>query len=478
MAIHSRWRVQQQLAREVIFSGKVNCTTGERTITVQQVAALRVCRMAASPLGMFLSYLRQQVYSQHADGDNVLLERFVQQQQEDAFATLLGRYGPLVLRVCRHILSQEPDVEDAFQATFLVLAHKAGSLHPGKPLAPWLYGVACRVAMAARRCQARRRFYEQQGASMHAEDHLENSEDKDLQAMLHEEVDRLPAKYRQPLVLCYFDGQTHDQAAARLAWPVGTVRTRLSRGRDLLHRRLVRRGVTLSTGAFLGVFAQTGASAAVPVDLSETTLKAVMLVAAGETAKAGVSAGVHSLVQGVLRTMFLSKVKSLVVLLLLVVGLTVGGTGIGFAIFNSPLVVAQPGVNPDEAKTPSLPKEKKADGKEQADYAERFKEASVVLRVKRFPGQTVQSFDKGQLVLVGHHAAIVQVLKNEGPDKELGKASRKDAYIYFEFCDAGLPAEECTVFLVPKVNEVGPCDYTFIGDRTSARGVSHPKLAR
>jgi len=280
--------------------------------------------MAASPLGTFLNLLRQQVCLQQADSDSVLLERFVQQQQEDAFATLLGRYGPLVLRVCRHILGQEQDVEDAFQATFLVLAHKAGSLHPGKPLAPWLYGVACRVAVAARRRQARRRFHEQQGASMHTENHLENSEEKDMQAVLHEEVDRLPAKYRQPLVLCYFDGQTHDQAAARLAWPVGTVRTRLSRGRDMLHSRLTRRGVTLSAGAFAGLLSQ--AEAAVPTGLTDTTLKAVMLVAAGDTATAGVSAGVASLVQGVLRTMFLSKVKSLAVVLLLVgiLGMTLG----------------------------------------------------------------------------------------------------------------------------------------------------------
>ena len=205
--------------------------------------------MAALPLGTFLRFIRQQVGPRLADSDTVLLERFVQQHEEDAFATLLGRYGPLVLRVCRQVLAHEQDVEDAFQATFLVLAHKAGSLHPGKPLAPWLHGVACRVAMEARRRNARRRYHEQQGAVMHAEDNLENGEGQDVGAVLHEEVDRLPAKYRQPLVLCYFDGQTHDQAAARLGWPVGTVRTRLSRGRDLLHRRLVRRGVTASASS-------------------------------------------------------------------------------------------------------------------------------------------------------------------------------------------------------------------------------------
>src|SRR5262249_45358847 len=153
-------------------------------------------------------------------------------------------------------------------------------------LAPWLHGVACRVAMEARRRNTRRQYHEHQGAVMHVEKDLEGGEAKDLQAVLHEEVNRLPAKYRQPMVLCYFDGQTYDQAATRLAWPVGTVRTRLSRGRDLLHSRLIRRGVTLSAGAFTGLLSQTGASAAVPTSLSDTTLKAVMLVAAGETAKA------------------------------------------------------------------------------------------------------------------------------------------------------------------------------------------------
>jgi Sigma-70, region 4 len=101
--------------------------------------------------------------------------------------------------------------------------------------------------------------------------HLGNGEGKDLKAVLHEEVDRLPAKYRQPLVLCYFDGQTHDQAAARLAWPIGTVRTRLRRGRDLLHSRLVQRGVTLSAGAFTALLSQAEASASVPTGLTATT---------------------------------------------------------------------------------------------------------------------------------------------------------------------------------------------------------------
>ena len=205
-------------------------------------------------------------------------------------------------------------MEDAFQATFLVLSHKASSLHPGKPLAPWLHGVACRVAMEARRRNARRRYHEKQGAVMHAEDNLQAVDGLDQGTILHEEVGRLPAKYRQPLVLCYFDGQTHDQAAAHLGWPVGTVRTRLSRGRDLLHRRLVRRGVT--AGVLTSLLSQAGASAAVPMALTETTLQAVMLTLAGDAA-AGISANVASLAQGVLRTMFLSKVKLIAVVGLL-----------------------------------------------------------------------------------------------------------------------------------------------------------------
>jgi serpin B len=282
--------------------------------------------MAALPLGSLIRLLRQQIGPHVDDGDAALLERFTQRCDELAFATLLGRYGPLVLRVCRQILVQEQDVEDAFQAAFLVLAHKAGSVLAGKPLAPWLHGVACRVAMEARRRNARRRYHEHRGAVVRAEGMPRQQPEDGRTAVLHEEVDRLPAKYRQPLVLCYFDGQTHDQAAARLGWPVGTVRTRLSRGRDLLHRRLVRRGVTLSAAALTTALSQAVATGAVPVALSEGTLKAVMLVAAGDAATAGIPATVTSLVQGVLRTMFLSKFKPLVAVVLLggVLGLGLG----------------------------------------------------------------------------------------------------------------------------------------------------------
>ena len=169
---------------------------------------------------------------------------------EDAFATLLGRYGPLVLRACRQILAHEQDVEDAFQATFLVLARKAGSLHARRPLAVWLHEVACRVAMEARRRNARRRHHEAKGAVMPPRRSSRRSKTKTWGPCCMRKSSSLPAKYRQPMVLCYFDGQTHDQAAAQLGWPVGTVKTRLSRGRDLLQTRLVRRGVTASAAAF------------------------------------------------------------------------------------------------------------------------------------------------------------------------------------------------------------------------------------
>ncbi|MBL8793307.1 MAG: sigma-70 family RNA polymerase sigma factor [Planctomycetia bacterium] len=282
--------------------------------------------MAGMQVGSFLRSLRLRLGALHSDQDACLLERFVQNQDADAFAALLGRYGPLVLRVCRQLLSREEDVEDAFQATFLVLARKAGSIRQGELLAAWLHAVACR---AAREIRARsvRPMPDLRSEPMTQDRASAQAEQRELDQLLHEEVERLPVKYRRPIVACYLDGQTHEQAAERLGWPVGTVRTRLSQGRDLLHTRLVRRGVALSITVLLGRLAEASASVTVPAALSDSTLRAALLVAAGgDPVGAGVSAGVAAVVQGVLHSMWLSKLKivGVVVLALVLAGGALG----------------------------------------------------------------------------------------------------------------------------------------------------------
>ena len=251
----------------------------------------------------------------------------------------------MVLSVCRQFLRDPNDVEDAFQATFLVLVRKAGALRQKELLGNWLYGVAFRVALRARSVALRR----QSRVCAHQQvDDLANdprrkgtaSADETVQAeeerpMLHEEVYRLPQRYRTPIVLCYFEGLSHEQAAARLGWPVGTVKGRLSRARELLRGRLSRRGVTVTSAAIGAQLAITPARASVPASLAHSTLKAALAIAEGAAASLTASSAVslHSagVTEGVLQAMFLSQMKLVAIPILVAAGiLTTSATLIAY----------------------------------------------------------------------------------------------------------------------------------------------------
>jgi HlyD family secretion protein len=245
--------------------------------------------------------------------DVQLLDRYVGRSDdgaEAAFTALVKRHGPMVLRVCRGELNDRHTAEDAFQATFLILARKARSIRKGGSLASWLYGVARRVARRARADRLRRIAHERQGALMADHPSLTVHNPTELLPEIQEEVDRLPGKYRAPIILCYLEGLTHEEAANQLRIPVGTVKIRLSRGRERLRGRLVRRGLapTLIASAL-----SASTRGAVPVPLLDMTVKAAMHVAAVRAA--GVSVAVTALVEGVLRTMFLSKLRTIAGLL-------------------------------------------------------------------------------------------------------------------------------------------------------------------
>jgi RNA polymerase sigma factor (sigma-70 family) len=258
--------------------------------------------------------------------DAELLGQFVACQDEAAFEALVQRHGPMVLGVCQYLLADAHDVEDAFQATFLVLVSKAASIGRRALLANWLYGVAYRVAHRARVRAYRRRAREVSGGEEAAAQGPEGIE-PDLRPVLHEELNRLPEKYRTPVVLCYMQGKTNEEAARQLAWPVGTVKGRLTRARELLRARLTRRGWGLPTATLAALLTRETAAAAVPGPLSDATAQAALLVAAGQTAPAGVvSAGVAALSRGVLQTMFLTKLTTVCGIVL---GLGVLGTGTG-----------------------------------------------------------------------------------------------------------------------------------------------------
>ncbi len=167
-----------------------------------------------------------------------LLRQFATWGDEAAFEALVTRHGPMVLAVCRRLLYDPHDVEDAFQATFLVLLRRAGSLRDTDPLSPWLHGVAYRVAARIRARMACRPAQERKAARPEAVETASDIERHELGSILDEEIGRLPEKYRQPVVLCYLEGQTHEQAACRLNCTEGAVRGRLDRARERLKARL------------------------------------------------------------------------------------------------------------------------------------------------------------------------------------------------------------------------------------------------
>jgi RNA polymerase sigma factor (sigma-70 family) len=252
------------------------------------------------------------------DSDSRLLQQYLTQRDEAAFAGLVHRHGLMVLGVCRRALGDGPDAEDAFQATFLVLVRKAGSIRRRGSVASWLYGVAARVARQARISASRRHAHEIQAPVRPADQEHNRVEGSDLRALLDEELERLPEKYRAPLVLCYLEGRTHEEVAKQLGWPNGTVCGRLARGRELLRGRLVRRGVTLSVPA-LSAALTAEATAAVPASLCSSIIAAAAQFAAGNvTASSGTaSAPVFTLAEGVLRAMYLSKLRTTAAIILI-----------------------------------------------------------------------------------------------------------------------------------------------------------------
>src|SRR5581483_2852609 len=181
--------------------------------------------------------------------DRQLLERFAARRDEEAFAQLVRRHGPLVLGVCRQILRHEQDAEDAFQATFLVLARKAGSIRSAEALPNWLYGVANRLATRMKATARKRQTREVALVDSPTPEPGLGGELDDLGPVLHEEIGRLPDKYRIPFVLCYLDGMTNEEAARQLGCPPGTVFSRLARAREGLRARLRRRGLMVASAA-------------------------------------------------------------------------------------------------------------------------------------------------------------------------------------------------------------------------------------
>jgi RNA polymerase sigma factor (sigma-70 family) len=256
--------------------------------------------------------------------DAQLLGRFLDGGEQAAFAALVRRHGPMVLGVCRRVLGNIHDAEDAFQATFLVLAKKAASVMQREALAGWLYRVAYRAALEAKAKVLQRRARERQVENMpHPE--VAPPQAQDWRPVLDRELDALPDKYRVPVVLCDLEGKTRREAARQLGLSEGTLSSQLTRGRRLLARRLTRQGLALSGGALAAALAE-GVSAAVPQVLMSSTVEAAVLIAAGQAAAVATPAA--ALMRGVLKAMLLAKLKLVVAFVVVIAAL--GASGIAY----------------------------------------------------------------------------------------------------------------------------------------------------
>jgi RNA polymerase sigma factor (sigma-70 family) len=212
--------------------------------------------------------------------DEELIARFLNPERDEAeaaFRIMVMRHGPMVLGVCRHVLNQHQDAEDAFQATFIALARKVGTIKDRRVLARWLYEVAYRIAVRAKTSAVRKRNRERQGAEMSVTAAQNEAGWNELRPVLHEELSRLPDKYRTPVVLCYLEGKTNEEVAELLRWPVGTVKGRLSRARELLRSRLAKRGLALSAAFLVTSFSQNAVFAeVVPLRLIDATVDSAL----------------------------------------------------------------------------------------------------------------------------------------------------------------------------------------------------------
>jgi RNA polymerase sigma factor (sigma-70 family) len=239
--------------------------------------------------------------------DANLLESFHATRDEGAFDALLRRHGPMVLDVCRCVSGNEADAEDAFQATFLILAHKARSIRKSASLGNWLYGVAYRTARKAQTTGARRRKHEARVPPRVAAE-VDDLSWNEVRRVLHEELSRLAESYRAPLVLCYLQGRTQDRAAAILGMSESNLKKRLERGRSMLRARLVRRGLGLSAGLLAASDPAATSATELGGRLLEVTVAAASSVAIGQSG--AVAASVAALTKGGLRAMFVSQLKA------------------------------------------------------------------------------------------------------------------------------------------------------------------------
>ncbi len=308
---------------------------------------------------------------------------------EAAFAALVHRYAPMVFRVCRDVTGDPHDAEDAAQATFLILAQKARFIRRREALANWLFGTARRVAIQARRDSGRRRRHEKKYAETIAGERYSDATGHERETetvALYEELDRLPQRYRTPIVMCDLEALTHEQAAVAIGCPARTLETRLYRGRERLRRRLIRRGVAPAVGLTSGALAAEAGTSTVPTAWAKATTVAAMGLVRGRAAGAVASTTVYSLFQGANRAMLLTRLKwttAFVIVTGLCTGLTLGLAGIAPA-FGLRRTVQNAAIRPAPRQVAAGPGITKADAPEtkpQATPADASKSAPTMVPI-------------------------------------------------------------------------------------------------
>jgi RNA polymerase sigma factor (sigma-70 family) len=347
---------------------------------IRQLADRRTYQSRGGP-----GHARQRPETPASDRD--LLTRYINDQDKEAIARLVRRHGPMVRGVCQRLLDQEADRDDVFQATFLVLLHKARSIRKRHSVGSWLYGVAYRIALKARASRARNPKAEIRATDETQIEHgkksvfhpcsirgsdldfgsskAESSDPsriaawRELCALLDEELHRLSERYRSPLVLCYLAGQTQEEAAGHLGWSLRTLKRRLERGKEILRLRLSRCGLTLSSTLLIAGLSQQEAAASVPIGLTLETIKEAALVAAGKTASASISANTLALTQATLKSLAVGKLKCVLVCVLFV-GLAAAGAGLAVQqmVTPKPALAKLDEAPPPKVRTAALPSPK------------------------------------------------------------------------------------------------------------------------
>jgi C-terminal peptidase prc len=337
----------------------------------------------------------------HEPTDRCLLERFTTARDQDAFAALVRRHGPLVWGVCQRVLGHRDDAEDVFQATFFVLARKAAAVRWRDSVGSWLHEVAYRLSHESRVKTARRHFHEH-AAAVPVSTAAPPADDPDVYTLLDEELHRLPDRYRAPLLLCYLQGRTSDQAAAELGWSLRTLQRRLAQGRELLRSRLTRRGVSLSAVLLLAVLGQSAAGAALPPALVAATTDAAIAFA---SSVGGATSGTL-LAQGFMKGMAMTRWK-LAAALALLLALTTGG---GLAVRHVVAAGAPAGLDEPTSQKKDAPQAEAKPAKSDADeFAGQMWDVLEVLSK-----QHLEPRPRADMIVAGVRA-LLEATKGEQP---------------------------------------------------------------